>query len=288
MANVELLAHLEQLGPKRAKGILSVQNPETGEEGSICLTEGMIVAAMTSKFKDLNAVMAMIAWDQASCLWLEGQSPPMLSCSIATDLAVFEFVQMEMEHGDTQGVLAFLEDQAEQPQATKKRKTIRLPDLSNFSIFLQMQDDGSGQNDFELREGTVLIGKGADCDIILAHSTISRRHCQLTLVDRTITLTDLGSTNGSFVNGQIVHQEFVVPGDKVTLGSVEFLVAARLRRNLSKSEMPVSAPVAPQNSATMRIPKNTKAVHWNNLKDSPAPAKPEKSLIKRFLNKKPG
>jgi pSer/pThr/pTyr-binding forkhead associated (FHA) protein len=289
MANVQLLSYLEQFGPQRAKGTLSVQDPSSGEEGSICLSGGIIVMAATSRLKDLPAVLTMMAWEHASVLWLEGQSPPALSCDIQPDLAIFEFVQLEMEYGSAKAVLDHILSTVEN-ERPKKRKTIRLPDLSNFSIHLQMEDDPSGNSDFELREGTQLIGKGSDCDIIIAHSTISRRHCQVALVDRTITLADLGSTNGTYVNGQLIHQEFVVPGDKVTLGSVPFLVAARLRRNLSHDTMPTSVAVTPQNSNTIKIPKNSKAVHWQNLgaeADKEKKNKPDKSLIRRFLKKNP-
>lgn len=287
MANAQLLAYLEQFGPQRAKGILSVQDPVSGEEGSICLAGGVIVAAATSRLKDLTAVFAMMAWEEASVLWSEGQSPPLLSCDIHPDLAIFEFVQLEMEHGSSQAVLSHVNSMIED-QLPKKRKTIRLPDLSNFSIHLQMDDDESGNSDFELREGNQLIGKGSDCDIIIAHSSISRRHCQAALVDRTITLTDLGSTNGTYVNNQLIHQEFVVPGDKVSLGSVHFTVAARLRRNLSNDVMPTSTPIFPQNTTTMKVPKNSKAVHWQNLAGDASKdkkEKPDKSLIRRFLKK---
>lgn len=287
MANAVLLTYLEQFGPQRANGILSIQDPLSGEDGSICIANGVIVSAGTYKLKDLNAVFAMMAWEDASVLWMEGMSPPLLSCNIQPDLAIFEFVQLEMEHGSARAVLSYVSSVTED-HSPKKRKTIRLPDLSNFSIHLQVDTDSQENFDFELREGNQLIGKGSDCDIIIAHSSISRRHCQAALVDRTITFTDLGSTNGTYVNGQLIHQEFVVPGDKVSLGSVHFTVAARLRRNLSNDVMPTSVPVTPQNSATMKIPKKSKAVHWQNLagdSSNDKKEKPDKSIIRRFLKK---
>jgi pSer/pThr/pTyr-binding forkhead associated (FHA) protein len=285
MANAQLLTYLEQFGPQKANGILSIQNPKSGEEGSICLSSGTIVSAGTSKLKDLAAVLAMLAWDTASVVWLNGQSPPILSCEIHPDLAIFEFVQLEMEHGTSEAVLSHLHSTVEE-KAPKKRKTIRLPDLTNFSIHLQREDDPSGSFDFELREGNQLLGKGDDCDIIITHNTISRRHCQIAVVDRTIIMTDLGSTNGTYVNDQLIHQEFVVPGDKVTLGSINFLVAARLRRNLSSHVMPTSVPMTPQNGYTVKVPRTGKTLHWQNLgKDPLKDEKPDKSIIRRLLKK---
>jgi pSer/pThr/pTyr-binding forkhead associated (FHA) protein len=285
MANAQLLTYLEQFGPQKAKGILSIQNPTTGEEGSICLADGIIVTASTNRLKDLQAVFAMMAWEHTSVLWLEGKNPPILSCDIQPDLAIFEFVQLEMEHGSADAILDYINSMAKE-SSLQKRKTIRLPDLTNFSIHLQMENDTEGNHDFELREGNQLVGKETDCDIVINHSSISRRHCQIALIERAITVTDLGSTNGTLVNDQLIHQEFVVPGDRLTMGSVHFLVSARIRRNLAHNVMPISVAVQPQSANTMKVPRNSKAVHWQNLGDESKKEKPDKSIIRRFLNKK--
>ncbi|MDZ4789217.1 MAG: FHA domain-containing protein [Blastochloris sp.] len=285
MANAQLLTYLEELGPRRADGTLSVQNPDDGQEGSIGFSGGVIVTASTKSLKDLNAVFAMLAWENASVLWFENQALPFLSCEIQPDLVIFEFVQLEMEYGSSQDVLLYL-DTLTEVEVPKRRKTIRLPDLTNFSVFMQLESDPTGKSDFELREGTLLMGKGSDCDIIVSDESVSRRHCQMALVDRTITLTDLGSTNGTYVNDVLVHQEFIVPGDKISLGSSHFQVVARMKRNLSQSEMPASKPIVPASMNTMKLPKNTQALHWDNLGSKKVDDKDDKSLFKRFLGKK--
>lgn len=284
MANAQLLTYLEELGPRKANGIFNLQNPSNGDEGTLGISNGSIVAASTSRFKESNAVICMLAWENASVLWFENQTNAVLNCELDIDLAIFEFVQLEIEHGSSAAVLTYL-DSIIPEVSLKKRRTIRLPDLSNFSIYLQLESDSTGQSDFELREGTLLIGKGKDCDIVLTDASVSRRHCQAALIDRTITLTDLGSTNGTYVNDQLIHQEFVIPGDKITVGSAQFLVAARMRRNLSPTVPKVVKSAEPKNFSTMKIPKNTQALHWQNLGDKKTEIKPDKSLIKRFLGK---
>jgi pSer/pThr/pTyr-binding forkhead associated (FHA) protein len=70
-----------------------------------------------------------------------------------------------------------------------------------------------------------LIGRGTDCDLRLRESAISRHHCILRTSGDGLTLTDLGSRNGSFVNGErVVSQAPLHSGDVLKLGSREFVV----------------------------------------------------------------
>ena len=69
-----------------------------------------------------------------------------------------------------------------------------------------------------------VIGRLPDCDIVLIQTEISGRHCCLTRTARGFTLEDLGSSNGTFVNGRrITGTVAVSPSDQVVLGkSVAF------------------------------------------------------------------
>ncbi|MEM7800855.1 MAG: FHA domain-containing protein, partial [Chloroflexota bacterium] len=54
---------------------------------------------------------------------------------------------------------------------------------------------------FELKAQTVIIGRDSTADIIINDPEVSRNHCRL-ILDRSYYLQDLGSTNGTFVDGQ--------------------------------------------------------------------------------------
>ena len=75
-----------------------------------------------------------------------------------------------------------------------------------------------------LSSDVVTIGRLADCDVVLKDKGASRKHAQLKLRNGTWTLTDLGSTNGTRLNGQTVQARELSDGDTITIGStvIEF------------------------------------------------------------------
>ena len=71
--------------------------------------------------------------------------------------------------------------------------------------------------------GQFSIGRDADCDLAIADMTVSRRHATLERTADGWTLTDLGSTNGTRVNGWRVRGKVsVTPGDLVSFGNCEY------------------------------------------------------------------
>jgi len=75
----------------------------------------------------------------------------------------------------------------------------------------------------EKREGLV-IGRGLECDGVLSHSTVSRRHARLVLADNILQIEDLGSTNGTAIDGAVVAAGAMRPlpvGVKLRIGDIE-------------------------------------------------------------------
>lgn len=73
-------------------------------------------------------------------------------------------------------------------------------------------------------ERRVRIGRQADNDLVVSDPGISRHHAEVINEQGTCTLHDLGSTNGTYVNGSVVTEHALRDGDRITLGSsvVEF------------------------------------------------------------------
>ena len=76
-----------------------------------------------------------------------------------------------------------------------------------------------------LATGTAtVIGRAPSCDFVICHKSVSRRHAMLASDGERMIVTDLGSTNGTFVNGRWISQAEVVPGDRLQLGPLDLLL----------------------------------------------------------------
>ncbi|MDA2811383.1 DUF3662 and FHA domain-containing protein [Nocardiopsis sp. RSe5-2] len=74
------------------------------------------------------------------------------------------------------------------------------------------------QQSYELTTPVTLLGRGTDCDLRLVDNGVSRHHAEIRLEDDEAVLVDLGSTNGTFVNGQQVRRVGLVDGTRISLG----------------------------------------------------------------------
>ena len=69
-----------------------------------------------------------------------------------------------------------------------------------------------------LEKGTVVLGRGADADIRLDDELVSRKHCSLTFDGKNVTVQDLGSTNGTYVDANPVNQMVLDSDNRLQLG----------------------------------------------------------------------
>ncbi len=72
--------------------------------------------------------------------------------------------------------------------------------------------------DWSGRQDELLVGRNPNCDVVLSHPEVSRRHARLLFRDGSWVLQDLESTNGTIVNGEHVGRCVLCPGDQLILG----------------------------------------------------------------------
>jgi pSer/pThr/pTyr-binding forkhead associated (FHA) protein len=84
--------------------------------------------------------------------------------------------------------------------------------------------------EFQIPQNSSLIGRSANCDITVEAETLSREHARISRQDNELTLQDLHSTNGSFVNdNQIFEQVALQPGDILRFGQERFSLTSSER-----------------------------------------------------------
>jgi pSer/pThr/pTyr-binding forkhead associated (FHA) protein len=82
----------------------------------------------------------------------------------------------------------------------------------------------SGLLDALACDGPTVIGRSRSCDLVLRDDSVSRRHLMLTVSDDHVMVTDLGSTNGTLLNGRWIIQAEARPGDVLQLGEIELVL----------------------------------------------------------------
>jgi pSer/pThr/pTyr-binding forkhead associated (FHA) protein len=85
-------------------------------------------------------------------------------------------------------------------------------------------DTRHGDRGIPLKKLPVLIGRGPDAGIQVLDCFASRRHCEISERDGTLFVRDLGSRNGSFVNGHHESECWLRPGDTLSVGVTTFVV----------------------------------------------------------------
>ena len=85
---------------------------------------------------------------------------------------------------------------------------------------------------------SVILGRGQQCDVVLPEASVSRRHAQISVADERCFLVDLGSGNGTFLNGEhLAEPTPLVSGDEVRVGTavLEFRLADSPRLDGTRS-----------------------------------------------------
>jgi uncharacterized protein DUF4388/FHA domain-containing protein len=103
--------------------------------------------------------------------------------------------------------------------------------------------------EFPLRPNReIIIGRSSDLDMVLVEDMVSRKHAKITTDDHVVTIQDLGSTNGTFVNGEKVRKADLKDGDRILIGTsiikivfVDGEATGHLTENEARSKMAIAA-----------------------------------------------
>jgi len=94
----------------------------------------------------------------------------------------------------------------------------------NLQYFIEIIEGPDIGEKFSLKKGEIFIGRHGQCELVLHDPEVSRRHLKIASGEVGWWLDDLGSTNGSFVNGQRITQQTVAPGDRIQIGQSVLII----------------------------------------------------------------
>src|SRR3981189_1668873 len=76
----------------------------------------------------------------------------------------------------------------------------------------------------EVVKDMTVVGRKEDCDLRLDHKSVSKLHCVIVKTDGLLLLRDLGSTNGTRVNGQRIRRAALLPNAQLSIPNYKFKV----------------------------------------------------------------
>jgi len=84
----------------------------------------------------------------------------------------------------------------------------------------------------------IVIGRSSELDMVLVEDMVSRKHAKIVTDDRSVTIHDLGSTNGTFVNGEKVRVSEIKDGDRILIGTsiIKLVTMAGESTNMTENE----------------------------------------------------
>jgi pSer/pThr/pTyr-binding forkhead associated (FHA) protein len=120
-------------------------------------------------------------------------------------------------------------------------RKIEKPDTQNlgfaayqvrWQVSVVVLSGGDSGNEFSIEKARTVLGRGADADLRFVDEAMSSQHAVLEFADEGMRIRDLGSMNGTLVNGSEVKAAELKNGDRFKLGSHEFqlVVTPRERR----------------------------------------------------------
>jgi len=182
----------------RKTGTVSISTPDG--DASLYLNSGEIVDAQFGSLRGQDAFFEISARDDCHCELNESDSYSEKTITLRTEHLLMEAAR-RIDEGSSGSDQPPVED-------------------SSPSRFEMLQVTEALPTRFTLSQGRNLIGRARDCSIHIPNTTVSGHHTEVVIRDDEIQVTDLNSSNGTFLNGSRVNRsEPVQVGDQIQIGA---------------------------------------------------------------------
>jgi hypothetical protein len=104
--------------------------------------------------------------------------------------------------------------------------SIRLGDVTGWGVLVVRSGEMTGTR-FTLNNKMTRIGRSPECEILFDDITVSRSHAEITASEDGLTVRDLGSLNGTYINREIIDQSKLVHGDELQVGKFHMILFSK-------------------------------------------------------------
>jgi pSer/pThr/pTyr-binding forkhead associated (FHA) protein len=127
-----------------------------------------------------------------------------------------------------------------------------------MAFLLTIAEGKESGREFTFDQPQVVIGRNAECDVVLYDPGVSRKHARIFHEGESYFVEDMGSSNGTKVNGTLVKRQELADGDAVTLGPVVFKFGAAAEDPIEKT------------TAASVVDESTRIVQRSSVRPPPA------------------
>jgi hypothetical protein len=192
-------------------GLLEVDRD--GACGRIYLHKGSVCHAVHEEEEGAAALKVILKWNEGGFRWFEGKSAPSMTLLCSIDDALIGSEHDLLEHM-TQGFERQLEETRTVPSAVMNN-TVRLDITSKeFPWFSH-----------RMKTGEITVGRAGDNELVLPDTSVSRHHAKLIRHGASLVVRDLGSRNGTYLDGKLIHDGVLSPGRVLHIGEVRVVMA---------------------------------------------------------------
>jgi adenylate cyclase len=110
------------------------------------------------------------------------------------------------------------------------------------AMFTLIYGESKAPTRYPLKPGVTVIGRAAGCDVVLNDNSVSRAHARVVVTGDQCTVEDVGSRNGTYVNGLPIKSTALNDGDVIAIGHVMATIEVSAEDRLSLVEGPAAAP----------------------------------------------
>jgi len=240
---------LQPICSARRNGELTFRSGES--YGYLFLQQGQIIHAMCGTLEGEEAVYLMLSWPPGTFLLNDDILPHKRTITATWEQLLFE--------GARRADVGVISPPQKGPITTPHPLTQTRAKDNQPKLIVSQGDDPP--QTVELLHEYTHLGRSEDNELAIPEPSISGRHCVFILSGSEVSVRDLNSSNGTYVNGEPVTEVVLRPGDNIQVGVIDIKFVPGVRR--PKLQPTATATVKPppkptEIATTMKLPANYK------------------------------